>query len=94
MKGCRKLCEVRDMARERWALCSVALAHRIGVVGVGQASVVVAVSSVHRKEALEACSFAIDQIKATVPIWKKEVYGDGSTWKENQESRILESSQK
>ena len=63
----------------------MAIAHRLGVVDVGEASVVVAVSSVHRKEALEACHFAIDELKASVPIWKKEVYEGGEVWKQNAE---------
>lgn len=63
----------------------IALAHRTGLVQVGEASVIVVVSSTHRKEALEACAFAIDEIKAKVPIWKKEVYEDGSMWKANKE---------
>lgn len=61
----------------------VAVHHRLGVVAVGEASVVIAVSSAHRREAIEACHFAIDELKATVPIWKREVYADGSTWKAN-----------
>ena len=63
----------------------MAIAHRLGVVDVGEASVIIAVSSVHRKEALEACHFAIDELKATVPIWKKEVYEGGEVWKQNSE---------
>lgn len=61
----------------------MAVHHRLGVVAVGEASVVIAVSSAHRREAIEACHFAIDELKATVPIWKREVYADGSTWKAN-----------
>ena len=73
--------------REKWPeVLSVALFHRLGVVKVAEASVVVAVSSPHRQEALEACSFAIDTLKATVPIWKSEQYqGDTRMWKENVE---------
>eukprot|EP00850_Spirogloea_muscicola_P009383 SM000052S17775 [mRNA] locus=s52:712722:713732:+ [translate_table: standard] len=82
-----KLAEICRAARSLWPIVGIALAHRLGVVGAGQASVVVAVSSVHRKEALEACQYAIDEIKATAPIWKKEVYEDGEVWKENQEYR-------
>ncbi|KAK7316591.1 hypothetical protein RJT34_00169 [Clitoria ternatea] len=72
-------------ARESWNLHSVAVAHRIGTVPVGETSVFIAVSSVHRVDALEACRFLIDEIKATVPIWKKEVYSNGEVWKENSE---------
>jgi hypothetical protein len=52
--------------------------HRIGVCPVGEPSVVIAISSAHRREALEAVAFAIDSIKGNVPIWKKEFYADGS----------------
>lgn len=72
-------------ARASWNLHSVAVAHRIGTVPVGETSVFVAVSSVHRADALEACRFLIDEIKARVPIWKKEVYSNGEVWKENSE---------
>ncbi|OSX71731.1 hypothetical protein BU14_0505s0011 [Porphyra umbilicalis] len=65
------------------AVLHMAVHHRLGVVDVGQASVVISVSSPHRREAIEACHFAIDELKATVPIWKREVYADGSTWKAN-----------
>lgn len=84
---CRKLEELCDRARGKWQLCGVALAHRLGLVPIGESSVVVAVSSVHRKEALEACHFLIDELKASVPIWKKEVYDDGHApeWKANKE---------
>ena len=71
--------------RERWAVRHIAMAHRTGVVPIGEASVEIAVSSAHRREALESVHFAIDELKARVPIWKKEVY-DGeaaAAWKEN-----------
>ena len=65
-------------ARERWPLLKVALIHRLGRVPVGEASVVVAVSSAHRKEAFEACRFLIDTLKRDVPIWKREHFEDGT----------------
>lgn len=61
------------------------MVHRVGEVKVGEASVAIAVSSVHRRPALEAVHFIIDEIKATVPIWKEEIYQDGSMWKQNAE---------
>jgi molybdopterin synthase catalytic subunit len=67
-------------AASRWALHAVSIVHRCGKVGVGEASVVVAVSSSHRKEAFEACRYAIDTLKKTVPIWKKEFFADGAVW--------------
>ncbi|KAI9921412.1 hypothetical protein PsorP6_002051 [Peronosclerospora sorghi] len=80
----RKICVA---IREKWPdVVGVALFHRLGIVKVTEASVVVAVSSPHRREALEACAFAIETLKATVPIWKKEQYeGDERMWKENVE---------
>jgi molybdopterin synthase catalytic subunit len=58
----------------------VRLVHRLGRLAIGEASVAVAVSSPHRNEAFAACRFAIDALKARVPIWKKEFYADGSAW--------------
>lgn len=72
-------------ARSTWNVYSIAAAHRLGAVPVGETSVFVAISSVHRADALDACKFLIDEIKASVPIWKKEVYSNGEVWKENAE---------
>ncbi|KAK9095224.1 hypothetical protein Scep_026693 [Stephania cephalantha] len=73
----RKVGSICESPRSRWDVGSVAVAHRLGWVGVGEISVFVALSSVHRGESLDACSYLIDEIKGSVPIWKKEVYGDG-----------------
>ena len=81
----RQVGSILASARSKWCLTRIAVAHRLGVVPVGEASVFVAVSAVHRAEALEACRFVIDEVKATVPIWKKEVYENGEVWKENKE---------
>ncbi|KAJ1445927.1 Molybdopterin biosynthesis MoaE [Pelagophyceae sp. CCMP2097] len=73
-------------ARARWGIERAAVLHRIGDVPVGGASVIIAMASPHRKDALDACAWAIDELKAKVPIWKKEVYVEGNpTWKENAE---------
>jgi molybdopterin synthase catalytic subunit len=64
-------------AGRRWPLAAVSAAHRVGRVGPGEASVVIAVSAEHRAGAFEACRFIIDGIKQDAPIWKKEVYSDG-----------------
>eukprot|EP01113_Clastostelium_recurvatum_P027675 TRINITY_DN3343_c0_g1_i2.p2 TRINITY_DN3343_c0_g1~~TRINITY_DN3343_c0_g1_i2.p2 ORF type:complete len:150 (+),score=34.59 TRINITY_DN3343_c0_g1_i2:304-753(+) len=72
--------------RMKWPVLKVALFHRLGVVPIGEASVIVAVSSVHRRESLEAVQYGIDELKRMVPIWKKEKYEDGSVWKGNCES--------
>jgi len=67
-------------ARERWRVTDVRIVHRLGRLEIGEASVAVAVASPHRGEAFEACRYAIDTLKATVPIWKKEFYADGAVW--------------
>lgn len=71
---------IGDTARQRWPIEKIAITHRIGVVPIGEASVVIAVSSGHRKAAFEACHFAIDRLKEVVPIWKKEHYEGGEIW--------------
>ena len=72
--------KIIDAMRERWPLHKVNVQHRIGQLEVGDIAVIVAVSSEHRKEALEACRFGIDEIKHRVPIWKKEVSEQGEEW--------------
>jgi molybdopterin synthase catalytic subunit len=64
----------------RYDLCAVAIHHRVGRVGIGETSVVIAVSAPHRGDALAACREAIDTLKETVPLWKKEVYEGGEEW--------------
>lgn len=66
--------------KNRWPLKQIDVQHRIGKLEVGEIAVIVAVSSVHRKEALEACRYGIDEIKRRVPIWKKEVTETGEEW--------------
>jgi len=84
----KEMGKICDQVRTKWKdILHIALYHRIGVVPIGEASVIVAISSEHRKDGLEACHYAIDEIKSIVPIWKKEFYKDGSVWKENQEWR-------
>lgn len=84
---------LRALAQEaarRWELRGVAIGHRTGVVSVGEPSVAIAASSPHRADALAAVAWAIDELKATVPIWKKEVFVGGEVWQENAENRLLE----
>ncbi|HKC73130.1 MAG TPA: molybdenum cofactor biosynthesis protein MoaE [Chloroflexota bacterium] len=66
--------------KRRWDVDDVAMVHRIGRLEIGEASVVIAVAAPHRGEAFDACEYAIDTLKATVPIWKKEVFADGEVW--------------
>jgi molybdopterin synthase catalytic subunit len=65
---------------ERHELCKVAIHHRVGLVEIGQTSVVIAVSAPHRAAALAACKQAIDELKVSVPLWKKETYVGGEEW--------------
>jgi molybdopterin synthase catalytic subunit len=65
---------------DRHGLCAVAIHHRVGRVEIGEASVVIAVSARHRAAALDACREAIDTLKTTIPLWKKEVYEGGEEW--------------
>jgi molybdopterin synthase catalytic subunit len=76
----KKMREVADEVRARFAVTGVGVLHRIGRLEIGETSLLVAVSSGHRKEAFEACHYAVDRIKQIVPIWKKEVWEDGSEW--------------
>lgn len=72
--------KIGDTARQRWTVDAVAIVHRIGVVPIGEASVVITVSSGHRRAAFEACHFIIDRLKEVVPIWKKEHFEGGEIW--------------
>ncbi len=72
--------QIIDEVRERWAIEDMSIAHRVGRVDIGEISLVVAIGSPHRKEALEASAYALDRIKAVVPIWKKEVFQGGEAW--------------
>jgi molybdopterin synthase catalytic subunit len=71
--------------QERWGLRS-AILHRYGYLAVGEASVVICVSSAHRAEAFEACKWAIDTLKQEVPVWKKEFSSDGTYWIEGEDA--------
>jgi molybdopterin synthase catalytic subunit/molybdopterin converting factor small subunit len=74
------MAELAAELERRYELCSIAIHHRIGRVEIGDASVVIAVSAPHRADALAACKDAIDTLKRTVPLWKKEVYEGGEEW--------------
>jgi molybdopterin synthase catalytic subunit len=76
----RVMAEIADALAARYELCKVAMAHRIGRVGIGETSVAIAVSAPHREHALAACKEAIDTLKVDVPLWKKEVYEGGEEW--------------
>ena len=72
--------QITEEIRERWDIEDVSIAHRVGKLGLGEISLVVAIASPHRKEAFEASEYVLDRIKAVVPIWKKEVFQGGEAW--------------
>ena len=76
-----KLKEIGEAVHQRWpGVRQVAMLHRIGRLAIGEASVAIAVSAAHRREAILACHYAIDRLKETVPIWKREIFEDGAVW--------------
>ena len=76
----KELFRLGEEAKRRWPICRMAIIHRIGPVQITEASVMIAVSAAHRDAAFAACRFAIEEIKRTVPIWKKEVFEGGEIW--------------
>lgn len=76
--------EIGAEASSKFGAARVAIAHRIGALALGEAAVAIAVASVHRAAAFDACEYAIDELKKRVPIWKREHYADGDAlWREN-----------
>ena len=75
-----KMREIGAELHEKYRVHSVAMVHRLGRLEIGETSVFVAVSAAHRAAAFDACRFAIDTLKRTVPIWKKEYFEDGAVW--------------
>ncbi|XP_015171240.1 PREDICTED: molybdopterin synthase catalytic subunit [Polistes dominula] len=85
----KEMNNICDKIRLQWNIENIAIYHRLGEVPVTEASVIIIVSSPHRQDSLKAVDYAINSLKASVPIWKKEVYDTGETnWKENKESTI------
>jgi molybdopterin synthase catalytic subunit len=76
----KELARLGEEAKKKWQICRMAIVHRIGPVQISEPSVIIAVSAAHREAAFAACRFAIEEIKKTVPIWKKEVYEGGEIW--------------
>ena len=83
----RMLAQVASEMTERWELGNVAIGHRLGRVGIGEISLVVAASAAHRQAAFDACQYAVDRIKQIVPIWKKEHFEGGEVWIGSQDGR-------
>lgn len=77
----KQMHDLAAAAREKWPIVKLAVLHRVGRVGLGEPSVLIAVSTPHRGEAFEACRWLIDALKKDVAVWKKEVWDDGdATW--------------
>lgn len=72
--------KIAEKALEKFDIQKIAIHHRIGVLSISEVPVIISVSSSHRNAAFEACQFAIDTLKETVPIWKKEHFEDGEIW--------------
>jgi molybdopterin synthase catalytic subunit len=89
----RKLKEIGEEAKQKFAIDEVAIVHRLGRLEIGETSVAIAVTAEHRGDAFRACQFAIDRLKQVVPIWKKEFFADGAVWSEGEgQTRVLVSS--
>ncbi|WP_308638659.1 molybdenum cofactor biosynthesis protein [Paenibacillus silvisoli] len=80
----KTLQQIGDEIEARWPGAKVAIAHRIGVVDIAEISVVIAVSAPHRGDCYDASRYAIERLKQIVPIWKREIWEDGSEWKGHQ----------
>jgi len=76
----KEMQKIADLALEKFDIHKIAIHHAVGELKIGDIPVIIAVSSAHRKAAFEACEFAIDTLKETVPIWKKEHFEDGEVW--------------
>ena len=76
----KEMRKIAEQVEQKWNALHVAIHHRVGVLDVGEVPVIIAVSTPHRQAAFEACEYAIDTLKETVPIWKKEIFEDGEVW--------------
>lgn len=76
----KELARLGEEAKGRWNIQRMGIVHRIGPVKITEPSVIIAVSAAHRHDAFQACRFAIEEIKKSVPIWKKEIFEGGEVW--------------
>lgn len=79
-----KMHEIGNQIHEKFPIHRIAIVHRLGRLEIGETSVFIAVSAPHRQAAFDACRYAIDTLKRTVPIWKKEYFADGAVWAEGE----------
>ena len=86
----RKMEEIGDEAKRKFEIHNVGIIHRVGKLEIGETSVAIVVTAAHRRPAFEACHYAINRLKQTVPIWKKEYFEDGGVWAEGEgQPRVL-----
>jgi molybdopterin synthase catalytic subunit len=76
----KEMQKIADKALQKFPIHKIAIHHAVGELQIGEIPVIITVSSAHRKASFEACEFAIDTLKETVPIWKKEHFDDGEVW--------------
>lgn len=76
----KEMSKIAERCLEQFEIEKIAIYHRLGNLLIGEEPVIISVSAPHRKAAFDACSYAIDTLKETVPIWKKEFYDNGSVW--------------
>jgi molybdopterin synthase catalytic subunit len=74
----KKMAEIGAEVQQKFAIGEIAMVHRIGRLEIGESSIVIAVAAPHRHAAFEACAYAMDRVKTEVPVWKKELFGDGA----------------
>lgn len=86
----RVFAEIAVVAAERFEVFGIAIHHRVGRLEIGEVSVAIAVAAEHRGAAFDGCRFAIDQLKVSAPIWKKEFSPDGSSWVEGPSAERVE----
>lgn len=82
--ACAKMREIGAYLHDHFAIHGVAIVHRLGRLEIGETSVLIAVSAAHRAAAFDACRYAIDTLKRSVPIWKKEYFVGGAVWAEGE----------
>lgn len=80
----REMLRLGNEAHQRFEIAHLGIVHRLGKLEIGETSVVISVSAAHRRAAFAACEWVIQELKRTVPIWKKEVFGDGEVWVESE----------
>ena len=80
----KKMIEIGTEIRRQWSFNRLGIVHRLGRLEIGESSVIIVVTSAHRKIAFQACQYAIDALKKIVPIWKKEFFVDGEVWVEGE----------